>query len=327
MNVLVTGGAGYIGSHAIRAIDRHGHTAIAFDNLSTGHRAAVRAPLVQGDVRDVALLADTMRRNQVDVVMHFAAASLVGESVADPAKYYDNNVHGTLCLLAAVRQCGVHRFVFSSSAATYGIPGVVPIVESHAQQPINPYGFTKLAIERVLADFAAAYGIGAVSLRYFNAAGAALDGTIGEDHEPETHLIPLVLRTALGQRSHVEIYGTDYDTEDGTCVRDYVHVEDLAEAHVLALSHTESGCAQAFNLGIGRGYSVREVIDVARRLTGRVIPEVARARRAGDPPVLVASSERIHRDFGWRPCHTTLDSIVESAWRWHESHPRGFGSE
>jgi UDP-glucose-4-epimerase GalE len=326
MRVLVIGGAGYIGSHTVRALLRHGHIVTTYDNLSTGHRAAVAGPLFLGDIRDASLVERTLREQHVDLVMHFAATSLVGESVSDPAKYYDNNITGTIRLLDAMRGCGVGRIVFSSTAATYGVPAFVPITESHPQRPINPYGFTKLAIEQALADYTAAYGMGAISLRYFNAAGAAADASIGEDHRPETHLIPLVLQTALGRRPHVQVFGTDYATPDGTCIRDYVHVDDLAEAHIRAMQYIELGTAQAFNLGIGHGYSVRELIDVARRITGRPIAAIDAPRRAGDPPSLVAAAHRIRRVLDWRPHFESLEAIIESAWRWHRAHPDGFGA-
>jgi len=326
MHVLVTGGAGYIGSHAVVRLLEAGHEVTVVDNLSTGHRGAVPAErLFQCDIADTDRLVTLMRQRRVDAVMHFAASCLVPESVADPAKYYENNVIGTLRLLAAMRQADVRLIVFSSTCATYGLPSRVPIPEDERQEPINPYGFSKLAIERALRDYAAAYGLGAVALRYFNAAGADPSGRMGEDHEPETHLIPIVLQVALGQRPHVKIYGTDYPTPDGTCIRDYIHVLDLAEAHRLALERLAPGRFDAYNLGTGRGYSVREVIDVARRVTGRKIEAVEAARRPGDPPELVAAADRVRRELGWRPQHSELEHIIETAWRWHKSHPHGYG--
>jgi UDP-glucose-4-epimerase GalE len=259
-----------------------------------------------------------------DAVMHFAAFAYVGESVTDPAKYYRNNVTGTLNLLDAMREAGVGKIVFSSTCATYGIPDRVPMTEATPQNPINPYGYTKLVIERALADYARAYGIGAAALRYFNASGAADDGSIGEDHDPETHLIPLLLQVALGQRPHVTVFGTDYETPDGTCIRDYIHVDDLADAHWRVLDRVRPGELIAYNLGTGNGFSVRQVIDSARRITGREIAVVEGPRREGDPPALVAGAEAARRDLDWVPAHTTIDTIMESAWRWHSSHPRGY---
>jgi UDP-glucose-4-epimerase GalE len=293
--------------------------------LSTGHRAAVPAEcLVQCDLADRTGLERVFHEHSTEAVLHFAASCYVGESVSDPARYYANNVVGTLSLLDAMRACGVRRLVFSSTCATYGIPARVPITESEPQKPVNPYGFTKLAMECAMADYGRAYGFGSVALRYFNAAGASSDGQIGEDHEPETHLIPLVLQTALGQRSHVEVFGTDYPTPDGTCIRDYIHVDDLADAHVRALERIRPGELQAFNLGTGRGYSVREVIDLSARITGRPIPVVEGPRRAGDPPELVAAADKARAELGWQPRHVTLDTIIETAWRWHREHPHGF---
>ena len=325
MRILVTGGAGYIGSHAVLRLFGAGHEVTVYDNLSTGHREAVPAErLVQGHLADRSLLEHTLQDHQIEAVMHFAAFCYVGESVSDPARYYTNNVVGTLSLLNAMRSSGVTRLVFSSTCATYGVPREVPIGEDQPQQPVNPYGFTKLAIERALIDYGRAYGLGSIALRYFNASGASADGRIGEDHDPETHLIPLVLQAALGQRPHVEIYGTDYPTPDGCCLRDYIHVEDLAEAHRLALEHIEPGRLGAYNLGTGRGYSVREVIDVARRVTGRQIQVVESPRRPGDPPELVASAEKICRELGWQPRYTTLEAIMDTAWQWHRNHPQGY---
>ena len=325
MNVFVTGGAGYIGSHVVRRLVEAGHAVRVYDNLSEGHRAAVPADvLFEGDLMDEARLAEALA-DGFDCVMHFAAHCYVGESMEDPEKYYRNNVVGSLHLASAMREAGVGKIVFSSTAATYGEPREVPIPEDHPQQPINAYGQTKLDFERVLAYYAGAYGLGYAALRYFNAAGAAPDAMIGEDHDPETHLVPIVLEVALGQRERVEIFGTDYPTRDGTCVRDYIHVCDLAQAHVLAVEAIQPGVGLAFNLGNGSGYSVREVIEVARKVTGHAIPAVETPRRPGDPPELVASSAKITRELGWKPEHPDLQTIIETAWRWHQSHPNGYG--
>ena len=257
--------------------------------------------------------------------MHFAANALVGESVENPAKYYQNNVVNSLGLLESMRACGVTKIVFSSTTATYGEPETMPITENVPQQPINPYGFSKLVVERALADYAQAHGFGYAALRYFNAAGASPDGDIGEDHDPESHLIPIVLEVALGQREQITVFGDDYPTPDGTCVRDYVHVDDLAAAHLSALDRLDTGVALRLNLGTGRGYSVREVIDACRTISGREIAEIAGARRPGDPPTLVADASRARDQLGWTPRYTTIESIVETAWRWHSSHPEGYG--
>ncbi len=326
MRVLVTGGAGYIGSVTVAALCRCGHEVVVLDNLSEGHRAAVPegVPLVQRDLRDYAGVAETLKHFGCDAVIHFAASALVAESVANPRKYYENNVGASLSLLAAMLDSGVRRLVFSSSAATYGVPEVVPIPEDHPQRPINPYGFTKYAVEQAIRDYARAHGLGAVMLRYFNAAGASLDGRLGEHHRHETHLIPLVLQVALGKRPHVQIFGTDYATRDGTCVRDFVHVEDLADAHVRALDAIVPGHALALNCGTGRGYTVREVIETARAVTGHEIPAVEADRRPGDPPELVAAVERIRAELGWEPRWPELQQIIASAWRWHREHPNGY---
>jgi UDP-glucose-4-epimerase GalE len=325
MQILVTGGAGYIGSHAVRLFRARGHDVWVYDNLSEGHRAAVPADrLVVGDLAELPKLDQVLVEHRIEAVVHFAAFAYVGESVRDPGKYYQNNLVNTLNLMACLRRHGIRRFVFSSTAATYGVPQRVPIHEEEPQQPINPYGRGKLAVEWALADYAAAYGWGYAALRYFNAAGASSDATIGEDHDPETHLIPLILKAVLGQVAAIEVFGTDYPTPDGTCVRDYVHVEDLAEAHLLALERLEPGKGLRYNLGIGRGYSVREVIRAAEEVTSKPVPVKEGPRRLGDPPVLVASSERIQRELGWRPRYTDLRGIIETAWNWHRSHPRGY---
>lgn len=315
--VLVTGGAGYVGSHAAKALWRAGFRPIVLDNLSAGHRDVVRwGPLVVGDIRDRECLKGIFGSYRIRAVMHFAASAYVGESMENPSKYYHNNVEGTLCLMDAVREAGVRHFVFSSSCATYGIPHALPIPEDHSQLPVNPYGETKLACERMLRWYGEAYGIRWVMLRYFNAAGADPDGEIGEDHDPETHLLPLALQATLGRRPFLEIYGTDYDTPDGTAVRDFVHVSDLAEAHVAALRYLlEGGVSVALNLGTGQGHSVRQVIAAVERAVGRAVPVREAPRRPGDPPVLVAAPELAHRVLGWTPRHSLEDAVV-TAWRW-----------
>ncbi len=326
MNVLVTGGAGYIGSHAARQLAKAGHEVWVYDNLSLGHRSAV-APgrLIEGDLMDRPRLIAALADKRIEAVMHFAAFASVNESVVDPAKYYQNNVVGSLNLLEAMRAADVGRLVFSSTTATYGVPERVPITEDEPQRPINPYGFAKLVVEQALADYSAAYGLGYAALRYFNAAGASPTGKLGEDHTPETHLIPIVLEVALGKRPHITIFGEDYPTPDGTCVRDYIHVDDLGTAHVLALAKLESGQGLRLNLGTGRGHSVREVIEACRRVTGHAIPTQSGPRRAGDPPELVADSRLAQRTLGWKPQFIDLDEIVRTAWRWHSTHPDGFG--
>lgn len=326
MKILVVGGAGYVGSHAARLLQRSGHEIWVYDNLDVGHRAAVPpGRLIEGDLADRPLLESTLVDKKIDAVMHFAAFALVGESVAEPAKYYHNNVVLTLGLLEAMRTAGVAKIVFSSTTATYGVPKQVPIVEDELQQPINPYGFTKLVIERAMADYAHAYGLGYAALRYFNAAGASPDGDLGEDHTPESHLIPIVLQVALGQREQITVFGEDYPTPDGTCIRDYVHVDDLAAAHLKALELLQPGVGIKLNLGTGRGYSVREVIDACRRITGHPIPAVSGLRRPGDPPELIANARRAGEVLGWKPRYAEIDPIVATAWRWHQGHPQGYG--
>jgi UDP-glucose 4-epimerase len=325
MHVLITGGAGYIGSHALRLFLARGHQAWAYDNLIHGHSQAVPpGRLIKGELADAATLERALRERGIEAVVHFAAFAYVGESVQQPERYYQNNFVATLALLAAMRRCGVGRIVFSSTCATYGVPERLPIVEESPQRPINPYGRAKLAVEWALADYAAAYGLGYAALRYFNAAGASPAGDLGEDHDPETHLIPLALQVALGQRQAIEVFGTDYPTPDGTCVRDYVHVEDLAEAHLLALERIAPGRGVTYNLGTGRGHSVREVVRACEEVVGRPIPIVEGPRRPGDPPVLVASPERALRELDWQPRFRDLRSIVATAWRWHQGHPRGY---
>jgi UDP-arabinose 4-epimerase len=323
-NVLVTGGAGYIGSHTCKALARAGYTPVAYDNLVYGHEWAVKwGPLEKGDVLDAPRLREVIAAYRPTAVVHFAAFAYVGESAEDPAKYYRNNVVGTLSLLDAVRTNGIDMIVFSSTCATYGIPGCVPISEDAPQNPINPYGASKLMIERILADYGDAYGLRSVSLRYFNAAGADPAGELGEDHDPETHLVPLVLDAAAGRRPQITIFGDDYETADGTCIRDYVHVSDLADAHVLAMQGLEGGnLRRAYNLGTGQGTSVAQVIDSARRVTGCRIPIVKGLRRPGDPAALLADPRRACNDLGWSPRHQAIDEIISTAWRWYLSNLR-----
>ena len=324
--ILVTGGAGYIGSHTVRRLLADGHDVTVLDSLVYGHRAAVPADrLVVGDIGDAPALDRLFAEKRVEAVVHFAAFAYVGESVTDPAKYYANNLVGSLALLDACRRHGVTKFVFSSTCATYGTPERVPIAEDTPQRPINPYGNTKLAFERALADYAGAYPFGFCALRYFNAAGASPDGTIGEDHDPETHLIPLVIDAATGRRPAVRVFGTDYPTPDGTCVRDYIHVDDLAEGHALALGALQPGAALRYNVGTGRGYSVREVIRTVEGVTGLTVPVVEAPRRPGDPAELVADAALIRRELGWAPKYAELRPIVETAWNWHRTHPGGYG--
>jgi len=325
MRILITGGAGYIGSHAVKLFLARGHDVWVYDNLGLGHRAAVPADrLIVADLAELPRLDHALVTHRIEAVVHYAAFSLVGESVKQPAKYYQNNLVNTLNLMDALRRHGVKRFVFSSTCATYGVPEKVPITEDEKQRPINPYGNTKLAVEHALADYAAAYGWGYAALRYFNAAGAAPDGQIGEDHDPESHLIPIVLQAILGLRPEVEVFGSDYPTPDGTCIRDYIHVDDLAEAHLLALEKLGPGTQLKLNLGTGRGYSVREVIDTAEAVTGKLAPVKEGPRRPGDPPGLVAAAEKGQQELGWKPRFTDLRSIVETAWNWHRRHPKGY---
>ncbi len=328
--VLVTGGAGYIGSQACKALAAVGHTPVVFDNLVHGHRWAVQwGPLEEGDIADRVRLDAVIKRWQPAAVMHFAAYAYVGESVTDPGKYYRNNVAGTLTLLESMRDHAIEKLVFSSTCATYGEPKQLPLGEDHPQAPINPYGASKLMIERMLADFGTAHRLRSISLRYFNAAGADLAGDIGEAHTPETHLIPLLLETALGLRPCLNLYGDDYPTADGTCIRDYVHVSDLAQAHCLALDALDGGAAgaRAYNVGTGVGHSVKQLVAAASRISERKIPVTVSPRRAGDPPALVADATRIQADLGWRPTCSDLDSIIGSAWRWLcSTHDRTLGS-
>lgn len=330
MKILVTGGAGYVGSHAVKRLLAGGHDVRVLDNLVYGHRAAVPAEwLTVGDLTDRPLVEKLLKEHAIEAVMHFAAYAYVGESVTAPAKYYQNNIVGTLSLLDAMHAAGVKRCVFSSTCATYGVPKEVPIPEDHPQAPINPYGFTKLVIEHALEDYRHAYGMGYAALRYFNASGAAEDGTIGEDHSPETHLIPLVLDVALGKRDHITIFGTDYPTPDGSCVRDYIHVDDLADAHVAAIEKLagagDDALAIRCNLGTGVGASVREVIAAAEKVTGGPIKTVEGDRREGDPPELVADPAGAERVLGWRAKRTDIAETIASAWAWHSAHPDGYG--
>ena len=317
-SILVTGGAGYVGAHACKALAAAGYRPVVYDNLSRGHREAVRwGPLVEGNLHDSARLAEALRTHQITGVMHFAAFAYVGESMADPENYYWNNVGGTLALLAAMRDARIATIVFSSTCAIYGIPQRVPIGETTATAPLNPYGDTKLAVERMLHWYAGAYGLRYAALRYFNAAGADPDAEIGEDHDPETHLIPLVLRAALGRGDPISIFGTDYPTRDGTAIRDYIHVSDLADAHLRALGHLAAGGENAaLNLGTGRGHSVREVIAAVERISGRPVPRREVARRPGDPPELVADATLARSRLGWQPRHSDLDTIIATALAW-----------
>ena len=323
--VLVTGGAGYIGSHAVQALRAADHAVVVLDNLSAGHAAAVGdATLVEGDVRDTAQVEATLRRHAVTAVLHFAALLSVGESVREPARYYDNNVRGSLSLLDAMLAAGVHRLVLSSTCAVYGDPVTTPIDENHPTNPINAYGESKLVVERALAHYGRAYGLRAISLRYFNAAGASPDGELGEDHDPEMHLIPRAIEAACGG-APLQVFGDDYPTADGTCERDYVHVADLATGHLRALEALDTGATtRVYNLGTGHPHSVREVIRAVERATGCRVPTEAAPRRAGDPAVLCAAADRIRRELGWQPTYVGLDAVVETAWRWHAAHPLGF---
>ena len=321
--ILVTGGAGYIGSHAVWALQKAGYNVLILDNLVYGHKdlvdSVLKTKLIVGSTLDKGLLKSIFQDYDIAAVMHFSAYAYVGESVTNPSKYYENNVMGTLSLLDAMVEADVKSFVFSSTCATYGVPQELPIPENHPQNPINPYGATKLMVERILTDYDKAYGLKSVCFRYFNAAGAHPEGLLGEDHNPETHLIPLVLQTALGQREAIYIYGTDYPTDDGTCIRDYIHVSDLADAHILGLEYLlKGGESEKFNLGNGSGFSVREVIDAAKRVTGKPIPVIEAERRPGDPPALVGGSERANSVLGWDPRYSDIDTILAHAWQWHQ---------
>jgi UDP-glucose 4-epimerase len=329
LRILAVGGAGYIGSTSVEALVAAGHDVIVFDDLSTGHAASVVKParLMRGTIQDRSRLISLLREEKIDAVLHCAAKSLVGESMADPALYYRHNVTGGVAMLEAMRDAGVTRLVYSSTAAVYGEPRRVPIAEADRTEPINPYGATKLAFEGAMRWFAASHDLRAISLRYFNVAGATERN--GEDHQPETHLIPVVLRVAAGEANHVQIYGQDYPTPDGTCIRDFVHVRDLAAAHLLALEATGEGdpSLEVYNLGSAAGFSVREVVEAARKVTGRAIPARVLKRRTGDPPVLVASSRRARRELGWHPDHSKLDEMLADAWAWRLNHPSGYAKE
>ena len=319
MNVLVAGGAGYIGSHTVKALLQAGHSPVIFDNCSRGQRQVIdilKTPAVVGELADRGLLVETLRAHRIDTVMHFAAYAYVGESVERPLDYYRNNVATTIGVLEAMREAGVERFVFSSTCAVYGDPEKVPITEDQRKAPVSPYGRSKLMVEQVLQDYLQANRrFSYAALRYFNASGCAMDGTLGEDHDPETHLIPCILLAMLGKRPNVTLFGTDYPTPDGTCIRDYIHVLDLAEAHVLALEHLLAGGASgAFNVGLGRGYSVKEVLRAAEAVTGSAVPFQVGPRRAGDAPVLVADSSRLRCTLGWEPRFTSLEEIIRTAW-------------
>jgi len=326
--ILVTGGAGYIGSHVVKGLRLQGHQLIIYDNLQTGHRKAVKDGLfIQGDLANEEKLKETFYSNPISAIMHFAADCLVSESMKSPLKYFNNNVINSLQLLEIAEEFNIDNFVFSSSATVYGEPESIPILETHPCVPVNFYGETKWIFERVLQSRHHLKKINYISLRYFNAAGADPEGKLGEDHSPETHLIPLVLKAALGGDS-IPIYGTDYNTPDGTCIRDYIHVEDLAQAHILALDRLENGgTSEIYNLGNGNGYSVKEVIDTARRVTGKMIFSTERSRRPGDPARLVASSEKIRKQLGWSPKYPDLEMMIETAWRWHQNHPHGYGDK
>jgi UDP-glucose 4-epimerase len=327
MKVLVVGGAGYIGSHCVRQLMEAGHSPVIVDNLVYGHRAALAegVPFYDVELGDEALMKKVLVDEKIEVVMHFAAYAYVGESVNDPLKYYFNNFVATLNLLHAMLEVGVKKFVFSSTCATFGVPEKLPIVEDTPQAPINPYGQTKLDVENALKSISHAHGLSFAAFRYFNAAGASEDGSIGEDHNPETHLIPLVFDAATGKRSHVEIFGTDYPTPDGTCLRDYVHVDDLSRAHIAVFDQlNEEGVGLFYNLGTGTPTSVREVIAAVEKVTGLKVPVVESPRRAGDPPALYADATKAKTLLNWTPKYQTIEPIVESAWKWHKSHPEGY---
>lgn len=327
MKILVLGGAGYIGSHTVSELVDAGEEVVIVDNLETGHIEAVnrKAVFYQGDIRDRAFVDSVFEKENIEGVIHFAANSLVGESMTNPLMYYDNNLNGTKVLLQSMVAHGVDKIVFSSTAATYGEPESIPILETDRTEPTNPYGETKLSMEKMMKWTGVAHGLRYVALRYFNACGAHVDGQIGEAHSPESHLIPLILQVPNGQREAISIYGDDYDTKDGTCVRDYIHVTDLAQAHILAMKYLiDGGESNVFNLGNGVGFTVKEVIEAARKVTGHPIPAVVAPRRGGDPAKLIASSEKAKSVLGWKPEHADLEEIIATAWKWHKNHPNGF---
>lgn len=327
MNILVTGGAGYIGSHVVKELMNTSNNVMVYDNLQKGHRSAVKGvPFVEGDLNDKDLLDRTMKEYSINAVIHLAADSLVGESMENPSRYFRNNVCNGLNLLDCMVKNNVKYIVFSSTAAVYGEPKNIPITENDETLPTNVYGETKLMFERILKRYDDAYGIKYISLRYFNAAGAHISGEIGEDHTPETHLIPIIMQVALGQREKMYIYGDDYETKDGTCIRDYIHVSDLADAHVLALEALEEGHnSDIYNLGNGKGFSVKEVIEMVEKVVGENIPKEVTTRRPGDPAILIASSEKIIKKLGWKPRYNSLEKIIETAWKWHRNNPNGYG--
>ncbi|MFD2617207.1 UDP-glucose 4-epimerase GalE [Terrilactibacillus laevilacticus] len=330
MSILVLGGAGYVGSHAVYQLIDKGYDVVVVDNLQTGHRDAIHpeATFYEGDIRNKDFLTSVFQKEELEGVIHFAANSLVGESMEKPLMYFNNNVYGAQILLEVMQEFGVKAIVFSSTAATYGEPEVVPITESMKTEPTNTYGETKLTMEKMMKWCDKAYGIKYVALRYFNVAGARKTGEIGEDHHPETHLIPIVLQVALGQREKVSIYGDDYNTPDGTCIRDYIHIEDLISAHILALNYLlDGGESNVFNLGSSAGFSVKEIIEEARKVTGHQIPAVVGPRRAGDPSTLIASSDKAKEILNWDPSHTSIPEILTDAWNWHKNHPEGYGDK
>lgn len=330
MYVLVTGGAGYIGSHAVYQLIENGYNVVVIDNLSTGHRSAIhpKATYYQGDIRNIDFVKNVFEKEPIQAVFHFAANSLVGESTTKPLEYFDNNVYGTQVILQVMQKFSVDKIIFSSTAAVYGEPNEIPIKENHLPNPTSPYGETKLTMEKMMKWAYEAHGIQYVSLRYFNVAGARTFGNIGEDHRPETHLIPIVLQTALGQRENVTIFGNNYNTADGTCIRDYIHVEDLIDAHILALRYLiDGGKSDIFNLGSNEGFSVKEIINTAKNITGKEIQEKLGDRRAGDPSVLIANPNKAIDVLGWNPTRSTVEQMIQDAWNWHVNHPNGYVQE
>jgi UDP-glucose 4-epimerase len=326
MNICVIGGAGYIGSHAVKLLVQKGHNVTCIDNLSNGHPSAVdkKAAFFVADLANTFQIIDIFQKQKSDAVMHFAASAYVGESVADPRKYYRNNVSNTVSMLDAMHACNIKKLVFSSTCATYGIPEKMPMTEDMPQRPINPYGDSKLMVEHILKDVAKAEGLAFAAPRYFNVAGCAPDGSIGEDHQPETHIIPVLLNVVLGKKDHMDLYGTDYPTRDGTCVRDYIHVWDLVEAHLALLEALQPGKGLFYNLGVGRGYSNREIIESVERVTGKKVPVKEAPRRPGDPPELYALPAKIEKELGWKARFTNLDDIVRTAWEWFRKNPNGY---